>query len=126
MTQTQLCCVYYALVESHLRYGDVIWGSLSKTKITVLRRLQDRACAIIKNAKIKDNWSCSWMSVENIILNDRNIMTYKIMNKLCPKNLLDKYFQRSSISSYTNRNCKYLEIPRYRLEYPKKVFIMRH
>ena len=59
MTQTQLCCVYYALVESHLRYGYVIWGSLSKTKITVLQRLQDRACAIIKNAKTKDNWSCS-------------------------------------------------------------------
>ena len=49
-------------------------------------------------------------------------MTYKIMNKLCPENLLDKYFQRSSISSYKTRNHKDLEIPRYRLEYPKKGF----
>ena len=27
LPQSQLCSVYYALVESHLRYGDVIWGS---------------------------------------------------------------------------------------------------
>ena len=122
MSQTPLCCVYYALVESHLRYGDVIWGSLSKTKITALQRLQNRACPIITNAKIKDNWSCSWMSVENIIRYDRSIMTYKIMNKLCPENLFDKYSPRSTISSYNTRNLKDLEIPKYRLEYPKKSF----
>ena len=28
LPQSQLCSVYYALVESHLRYGDVVWGSL--------------------------------------------------------------------------------------------------
>ena len=26
LPQSQLCSVYYALVESHLRYGDVVWG----------------------------------------------------------------------------------------------------
>ena len=62
------------------------------------------------------------MSVENTIRYDWNIMTYKIMNKLCPEILLDKYFQRSSISPYNTRNRKDLEIPRYRLEYPKKGF----
>ena len=30
LPQSQLCSVYYALVESHLRYGDVVWGSLCK------------------------------------------------------------------------------------------------
>ena len=29
--QSQLCNVYYAIIESHLRYADVILGSLSKT-----------------------------------------------------------------------------------------------
>ena len=28
--QSQLCSVFHAIVESHLRYADVIWGSLSK------------------------------------------------------------------------------------------------
>ena len=30
--QFRLCNIYYALIESHLRYADVIWSSLSKTK----------------------------------------------------------------------------------------------
>ena len=67
LPQSQLCSVYYALVESHKRYGDVIWGSLCKTKLAALQRLQVRACSIMKNAKIKDHWSCSWLNVENII-----------------------------------------------------------
>ena len=55
LPQSQLCCVSYGLVESHLRYGDVVWGSLNKSKIIALQRLQIRACCIIENAKIKDN-----------------------------------------------------------------------
>ena len=79
-SQSQLCCVYYGLVESHLRYGNVVWGSLKKSKMIALQRLQSRACCIIEKAKIKDNWSRSWLNVENIIRYDRDIMTYKIMN----------------------------------------------
>ena len=50
LPQSQLCSVYYALVESHLRYGDVIWGSLCKTKLTALQRLQSRAWSLIVRA----------------------------------------------------------------------------
>ena len=32
LPQSQICSVYYALIESHLRYGDVIWGSSCKAK----------------------------------------------------------------------------------------------
>ena len=37
LPQSQLCCVYSGLVESHLRYGDVVWGSLNKSKIIALQ-----------------------------------------------------------------------------------------
>ena len=83
LPQSQLCKVYYALVESQLRYGDVVWGSLSETNLAAFQRLQTRALEIIKSAKIKDTWSCPGMSVENIICFDRNVMTYKIVHKLC-------------------------------------------
>ena len=43
ISQSQLMEVYYALVESHLRYANVVWGSLSDTKMEVLQRLQNRA-----------------------------------------------------------------------------------
>ena len=120
--QSQLCNVYYALIESHLRYADVIWSSLSKTKLAALQRLRDRACSIIKNARIKDNWSASWLNVENLFRYDRNVMTYKIMNRLCPESLWDKYQLRSFHSTYNTRHCKDLQIPRYRTEFAKKTF----
>ena len=53
ISNAKLCNVYNALIESHLRYGDVVWGSLSKTKIDALQHLLDRACSMIANARIK-------------------------------------------------------------------------
>ena len=41
------------LVDSQLRYADVVWGSLSRTKLAALQGLQTRALKIIRNAKIK-------------------------------------------------------------------------
>ena len=120
--QSQMCNVYYSLVESHLRYADVIWGSLSKTKIATLQKLQDRAYSIINDARIKDKWSTSWINVENLIRYDRNVMTYKIVNKLCPGNLWDKYQPRSSHLTYRTRHCKDFQIPRYKTEFAKKGF----
>ena len=55
LSQSMLFQVYKALVESHLRYADVVWGSLSETKITALQRLQNRAFEIIQVSKIKDS-----------------------------------------------------------------------
>ena len=90
LPQSQLCMVCYAIVESQLRYGDVVRGRLSKTKLAALQRLQTQALNIIKNAKIKDTWSCPGMSVENIISLDKNAMTYKITHKLCLESFLEK------------------------------------
>ena len=51
LPQSKLCCVYYAIVESHLRNADVIWGSLPARKIETLQRLQNRAQLIIETAR---------------------------------------------------------------------------
>ena len=114
--------MYYALIESHLRYADVIWGSISKTKIAALQRLQDGAGSIIANARIKDSWSASLLNVENLFRYDRNVMTYKVMNRLCPESLWDQFQPRSFHSNYNMRHCKNLQIPRYRTEFAKTGF----
>ena len=57
LPQSKLCSVYYAIVESHLRYADVIWGSIPARKLETLQRLQNRAQSIIESARLKDNWS---------------------------------------------------------------------
>ena len=110
------------IVESQLRYGDVVWGSLSKTKLAALQRLQTQTLKIIKNAKIKDTWSCPGMSVESIICFDRNIMTHKIIQKLCPESFLEKDKPRSSFSAYNTRSTLSLQIPKHRTEHYKKSF----
>ena len=59
--------VYRALFESHLRYGDELWGSLSDTKLEHLQRLQDRPQTLIKRAKFEDGWICKWLSVSTLL-----------------------------------------------------------
>ena len=49
--QSKLFQVYRALVESHLRYGNLLWGHLSATKICNLQKLQDRAITLIQSAR---------------------------------------------------------------------------
>ena len=120
--QKELSAVYYAIFESHLRYANVIWGSLPKTKIDTLQRLQNRARTIIESARYKDNWTCNWLSVENLIRYDRSVMTYKITNNLSPENLWDKFQKRSSLSNYETRFCKNLQIPRLNTEHAKKSY----
>ena len=54
LSQSKLVAVYRALIESHLRYGNISWGCIPDTKLSALQRLQSRAKLLIENAKYKD------------------------------------------------------------------------
>ena len=95
VSQSQLSNVYRALVESHIRYADVIWGNLSNSKMKSLQRFQDRAISIIDTARIKDDWSKNFLQVKQLITFYRSVMTYKIMNRLCPEDLGNNFQRRS-------------------------------
>ena len=125
LPQSQLSNVYRALVESHMRYIDVIWGHLSNSKMESLQRLQDRAIAIVETSRIKHEWSHTFLRTEQLVVFDSAVMAYKIMKRLCPGNLWKKFQRRSQYSSYNTRFCRDLQIPRYNLynlEYVKKGF----
>ena len=122
LPQSKLCSVYYAIVESHLHCVDVIWGSLPTRKLETLQRLQNRAQPIIESARLKDNWLCDWLNVNNLISFDWSIITYKIMNKLSPESLWGKFEPRSMHSSYVTRKCHDLQIPRLNTEHAKMGF----
>ena len=122
ISQSQLNHIYRALVESHLRYAYVIWGRLPKSKLNTLQYLHDRAYSIIDNARLEDNWSHNWLTVEQLKKFDRSVMTYKIISSLFPESLWDKYYQRSLHSNYRTRNSRDLQIRRTNLEYVMKGF----
>ena len=50
---SSLSNVYRALIDSHMRYADVIWGSLSNSKTESLQHLQGRAVYTIHTSRIK-------------------------------------------------------------------------
>ena len=77
---------------------------------------------MIETSRIKDEWPNSFLRTEQLVMFDRAVMAYKIMNRLCPENLWNKFQQRSHYSSYNTRFCRDLQIPRYDLEYAKKGF----
>ena len=122
LPQSKLDQVYKALLESHLRYSDELWGSLSNTKLDHLQRLQTRARALIESSRLKDGWSCNWLSVSNLIIFDRAVMIYRIMNGLCPDNLRGRMVTRSQISNYPTRTQLDLDTPRQNLEFSKGSF----
>ena len=122
LPQSQLDQVYKALLESHLRYCDELWGKLSNTKLDHLQRLQNRSRTLIECSRLKDGWSCTWLSVSNLIKFDRAVMIYKIINGLCPDNLKGKLVTKSQISNYSIRNCLQLDIPRQNIEFSTRSF----
>ena len=122
LPQSKLAAIYRALIESHLRYGNIIWGCISDTKISTLQKLQSRAKTLIENAKYKDGWICGWLPVKELIIFNRLVMTHKILHGNCPDNLQNKFTQRSQISSYSMRNSQNLHLPKPRLEFTKKSF----
>ena len=56
--QSKPAAVYRALIESHLRYGNIIWGCISDSKLDTLQKLQSRAKKLIECGKHKDGKIC--------------------------------------------------------------------
>ena len=40
LPQSKLCNIYRALFESHIRYGNIVWGTPSSTELQILHCLQ--------------------------------------------------------------------------------------
>ena len=90
-SQSQSSNVYHQLVENHILYADIIWGSLSDSKKESPRRLHHRAMSLIDKSRIKDDWSNKFLQVGQLAKFDRAVMTYKIVNGFSPEKLLNKF-----------------------------------
>ena len=88
--QTKLGQVYKTLLESHLRYSDALWGSLPDINLDHLQNPLPTASTVIEGTRLKDGWSCSWLSVSDLTKFDRTVIIYKIMNCLSTNTTLNK------------------------------------
>ena len=114
--------VYKALVESHLRYADVVWGRLSNTKVSALQRRQNRAFDSSEASQIKDSFIRPAFNIDQMFQCDRSVLIFKMINNICPKSLHNKFAERSTISKYDTRNKTDLQIPRLNLDFSRKSF----
>ena len=113
-----LCLLCYCVKSSSLRRCSL--GKSSSEKNRNSPKIAERAQLIIETAKVKDNWFFDWLNVSNLILFDRLVMTSKIVKKLSPESLWDKFELRSVHSKFETRNCHDLQIPRLNTERAKK------
>ena len=98
LAQSALSNVHRALVESHMGYGDVIWGSLPSSEMESLQQIQDRAISMIHASRIKGNWSPNLLTVKQLITFDSAVFVYNIFNRLCPENVWNKFHLKSHYS----------------------------
>ena len=54
---------------------------------------------------------------------DRAVMTFKIVNQLCPEGLQNKFVERSTLSKYNTRNMNDLHVQKVKLEHMAKKFL---
>ena len=101
----------------------MVWVALSNTKLSNLQRYQDRALDLIESSKIKDVYNKSILNVNQLLTFDRAVMTFKIVNQLCPEGLQNKFIERSALSKYNTRNMKDLHVQKLKLEHMKKSFL---
>ena len=104
LPHSMLIKVYKALVESHIRYADVVWGCLSNAKISAFQKQQNHAFDITETSKIKDSLIRPTFSIDQMFQFDRLVQMFKIINKICPESLHDKFAERFTISKYGTRN----------------------
>ena len=81
---TALHDVYYGLVQSHLNYCSVVWGSCGSVK---LQRLQNRAARVLTNSNYDAYASIllndlGWQNLETQRQIHKAVMVYKSMNYL--------------------------------------------
>ena len=119
LPQSQLLNVYQALIESHLRYANMIWDALSNTKLSTLKNFQNRAFDIVEPSKEKVSWNKNLMNTNLLMAFDRVVMTYKIVNSLCTEDLQNKFIEGRHIK-YNTRNKEDLHVQKVALEHTKR------
>ena len=119
----QLPCNHKSLEIRAPEYANVVLESLSDTNMEALQRLQNRTFDIMDSSRFKGSWERrSLINVNQVMNFDRSLMTYKIVNNLCPEILQNKFQEKSSSPNYNTRNKRDLHFQRLNLECVKKSY----
>ena len=76
---------YKSCIQPHLDYANIVWGSVAKTNLMQIERLQRRACRAFLNDKYKSMNDIRMMSFsERVFLRKAKFM-FKVANNVTPE-----------------------------------------
>ena len=81
--------IYRGLIETHFRYGNIIWGTCGEILLTKLQKIQNRAAGVITKSDYDAEArplidELEWKTVRELIISDTAVMMFKIMNNMVP------------------------------------------
>ena len=110
LPKSSLITLYRTLIETHLRYCNVIWGQCGETLKDRLQALQNRASCTIAGQKFEHAdhsrflAEYGWLSVRNLIKMDMGICMNKILNRQAPEEFKYIFQPVSSMHRYQTRS----------------------
>ena len=75
-----------------------------------------------QTSRIKDEWSHNFLRTEKLVMFDRAVMAYKIMNRLCPENLWNNSNKDPSTPATTRDSAEIFRFRGIIWSMPKKDF----
>ena len=118
--------IYQALVESHLRYRNLMYCHLQEKILCSLQTMQNRVLYLNESAPMKDQVSLARYGVEKAITYDQAIMVHKALKQNSPENLQRNFMNRAQISKYETLRMSHLQIPRLPLEISFSLSFFKH
>ena len=103
---------YTSLVESRLRYCNVVWGNCGSPLIEKLQRLQNKAIQLIsKESESADLYKLftdlSILNIQQLIDFNTTNMVYDSVNGNCPEFLTDIFIPAQKIHNYSTRHANH-------------------
>ena len=123
--------LYRGIVGPHFRYCCSVWGCASKTEVTQLQKLQNRAARIVTGSSFDAPSGpiiegLVWKTIEELIESETQTMVYKSLNELAPRYLSELFIRNSQFSFYNLRSTEAdLWLPKKRTSNGQKCFSFR-
>ena len=123
-----LTIVYNTIIQPHFDYCITLWGNCSKTNLSLIQRLQNRAARIVSQnydynvSGLSIVTELKWMNVEDRLKYFTSILMYKIMNRDTTVTLHDMFQLVQNYHTYNTRGAEsgLLVVPKCNIECFKK------
>ena len=119
--------LYYALIHSHLHYGNCVWGIGSRSEMRPLISAQKKVIRIISNSHYHAHTSPLFKNVSILKIGDiNNLATAKFvhsqLNSLSP---IVQYVPGRNVHNYSTRSAILLRPARHNVAVTKKFIFKR-